>query len=168
MQSYATMYLEVGWLDCRTYFRICTISNDISNSCFRVRIRNKLECGPMPNVMVAVPNIGSALCSTPCTIRLPRRETRWNLQGYPKLPNRSQPLVGRSSPYSEDIWGKHCCLTSFIPIVDTCLSCEDTARHSCAMVPSRVQYISDMHSKFALRPHHVWKYGGHPVCNCWD
>jgi len=24
---------------------------------------------------------------------------------------------------------------------------------------SRVQYISDLHSKFALRPHHVWKYG---------
>jgi len=23
---------------------------------------------------------------------------------------------------------------------------------------SRVQHISDMHSKFALRPHHVWKY----------
>jgi len=23
----------------------------------------------------------------------------------------------------------------------------------------RVQYISDLHSKFALRPHHVWKYG---------
>jgi len=22
-----------------------------------------------------------------------------------------------------------------------------------------VQRISDMHSKFALRPHHVWKYG---------
>jgi len=22
-----------------------------------------------------------------------------------------------------------------------------------------VQYISDLHSKFALRPHHVWKYG---------
>ena len=28
---------------------------------------------------------------------------------------------------------------------------------------SRVQHISDMHSKFALRPHHVWKYGRHPV-----
>jgi len=26
---------------------------------------NKLECGPMPNVMVALPNIGVALCSTP-------------------------------------------------------------------------------------------------------
>jgi len=25
----------------------------------------KLECGPMPNVMAAVPNIGGALCSMP-------------------------------------------------------------------------------------------------------
>jgi len=28
-------------------------------------IQNKLECGPMPNVMAALPNIGGALCSTP-------------------------------------------------------------------------------------------------------
>jgi len=27
--------------------------------------RYKLECGPMPNVMVALPNIGGAVCSTP-------------------------------------------------------------------------------------------------------
>jgi len=27
--------------------------------------RKKLECGPMPNLMVALPNIGGALCSTP-------------------------------------------------------------------------------------------------------
>jgi len=27
--------------------------------------RMKLECGPMPNVMVALLNIGGALCSTP-------------------------------------------------------------------------------------------------------
>ena len=33
---------------------------------------------------------------------------------------------------------------------------------------SRVQYISDLHSKFALRPHHVWKYGIHPICGGWD
>jgi len=26
---------------------------------------DQLECGPMPNVMVALPNIGGALCSTP-------------------------------------------------------------------------------------------------------
>ena len=25
----------------------------------------KLECGPVPNLMVALPNIGGALCSTP-------------------------------------------------------------------------------------------------------
>jgi len=29
---------------------------------------------------------------------------------------------------------------------------------------SRVQHISDLHSKFALGPHHVWKYGRHPIC----
>jgi len=29
-----------------------------------------------------------------------------------------------------------------------------------------VQHISDMHSKFALRPHHVSKYGRHPICDC--
>jgi len=25
-----------------------------------------------------------------------------------------------------------------------------------------VQHVSDLHLKFALRPHHVWKYGRHP------
>jgi len=28
----------------------------------------ELECGPMPNVMVALPNVGGALCSTPQTL----------------------------------------------------------------------------------------------------
>ena len=116
-------------------------------------------------------------------VTLPRRETRWNLQGYPKLVNRSQPLVGRSSPYCGDMWRTYCCLTSFFRIVDMCLSCEDIARQSCAMVPrwqflatflrpvfsaSRVQQVSDLHLKFALRPHHVWKYGRHPICGGWD
>ena len=26
--------------------------------------KKELECGPMPNLMVALPNIGGALCST--------------------------------------------------------------------------------------------------------
>ena len=26
------------------------------------------------------------------------------------------------------------------------------------------QHISDLHSKFALGPHHVSKYGKHPMC----
>jgi len=32
---------------------------------------------------------------------------------------------------------------------------------------SHVQHISD-NVKFALRPHHVWKYGRHPICDGWD
>jgi len=31
----------------------------------RLKIDDILECGPMPNLMVALPNIGGALCSTP-------------------------------------------------------------------------------------------------------
>jgi len=31
-----------------------------------------------------------------------------------------------------------------------------------------VQHISDLHLKFALRLHHVWKYGRHPICDGWD
>jgi len=67
-------------------------------------------------------------------------------------------------------------LKKFFPIVDTCLSCEDMARQSCAMVPrwrffaSRIcsepmssERISDLHSKFALRPHHMPKYGKHAI-----
>ena len=30
-----------------------------------LKTRVKLEYGPMPNVMVALPNIGGAICSTP-------------------------------------------------------------------------------------------------------
>jgi len=66
-------------------------------------------------------------------VTLPRRETRWNLLGCPKLPNRSQPLVAEVHHYCEDVWGRYCCLTNFFPIVDTCLSCEDIARQTCAM-----------------------------------
>ena len=70
-------------------------------------------------------------------------------------------------------------LNNFFPIVDTRLRWEDMARRSCAMVPrwrflvsflgpafpaSRVQHVSDLHSIFALRPHHVLKYSRHPIC----
>jgi len=46
-------------------------------------------------------------------VTLPRCETRWNLQGCPKLANRSQPLVGRSLPYFEGMWRRYWRLTSF-------------------------------------------------------
>jgi len=34
-----------------------------------------------------------------------------------------------------------------------------------AFPASSVQHISDLHSKFALGPHHVSKYGRHPFCD---
>jgi len=47
-------------------------------------------------------------------VTLPRRKTRWNMQGCPKLANRSQPLMGRSSPYCEDV-GDILLLNKFFP-----------------------------------------------------
>jgi len=105
-------------------------------------------------------------------LTVPRHETLWNLQGCPKLPDRSQLQVGQSSPYCEDMWRRYCHLTSFFPIVDTCLSCKDIARQVMRWCPdgdygnflgpafpaSRTQQISDLHSKLALGPHHVSKY----------
>jgi len=32
---------------------------------FGSKRKKKLECGPMPNLMVALPNMGGALCSAP-------------------------------------------------------------------------------------------------------
>jgi len=46
----------------------------------------------------------------------PRRKTRWNLLGCPKLANRSQSLVGRSSPYCEDMCRRYICLTCFFQL----------------------------------------------------
>ena len=38
----------------------------LHNSIIERQVHNQqLECGPMPNVMAALRNIGSALCSTP-------------------------------------------------------------------------------------------------------
>ena len=65
----------------------------------------------------------------------PRRKPRWNLPGCPKQSNRSQPLVGRSSPYCEAMWGEILLSNKFFQMVDTCLSCEDIARQNCATVP---------------------------------
>jgi len=32
---------------------------------------------------------------------------------------------------------------------------------------SRLQHVSDLHPKLALRPHHVWRYGRHPISDGW-
>jgi len=33
---------------------------------------------------------------------------------------------------------------------------------------SRERHVSDLHSKFTLRPHHLWTYGRHPISDRWD
>ena len=93
-----------------------------------------------------------------------------------------QLIAAISEPKFTILWGlvgEILLLNKFFPVVDICLICEDIARQSCAMVPrweflatylgpafsaSRAQHVSDLHSKFALRPHHVWKYGRHQMC----
>ena len=140
----------------------------------------------MPNVMVALPNTGGALCSTPQSLAdahyyMPcsnAANMRKPLK-LPEVPQTPEKTSAASGPKFTISWGhvqEILLLNKFFPIVDTCLSCEDIARQSCGVVPrwrffasflrhvfsvSHVQHILDLHSKFALRPHHVWKYGGH-------
>ena len=143
--------------------------------------------------MAALSNIGGALCSMLQSLadahytrilcsNAAKMQNSLKIAGVPKLTNGSQPLVGQNSPRCYNTWRRYCCIpvTSFFQIVDTCLSCEDIARQSCAMVPrwrlfgdflravfsaSHAQHVSDLHSKFTLRRHHVWKYGRHPICD---
>jgi len=60
---------------------------------------------------------------------------------------------------------------NFFPIVNTYLGCEDI-RQTCAMVPRWRLFASCIfsepsaaHFRHALRPHHVWKYGRHPIAD---
>jgi len=118
-------------------------------------------------------------CSNPAKSRNPLK-----LAGVPQTNETISPASG---PKFTILWGhvEGILLLNkfFFLIVNTCHSCEDIARQSCAMVPrwrffatflhpvfsaSRMPQISDMHSKFALRPHHVWKYGRHPISGRWD
>jgi len=105
----------IAWRRCilflfviHTLLAYCTIS---SYSAFQgCKIVLTLECGPMPNVMAALLNIGSAVCPTPQNWLTPNTgvpcsnaaKTRnpLKLAWVPQITNRSQPLVGRSSPYS--------------------------------------------------------------------
>jgi len=64
-------------------------------------------------------------------------KTRRQLK-FGRVPQTSKTISAASGPnslYCGADWRTYCCLTSFFPIVDTCLSCEDIARQSCAMVP---------------------------------
>jgi len=99
----------------------------------------------MPNVMAALPNIGGALYSTPQSLAdahyyMPcsnAAKTRNQLK-FGGVPQTNEKISAASRPKFTILW-RHLedilLLNKLFPIVDTCLSCEDIARQSCAMVP---------------------------------
>ena len=124
---------------------------------------------------------GWLLLSDVAALTKPRAKTR-NLLKSAGVPQTNEPISAASQPKFTILSGhvgRYCFLT-FFPIVDMCLTCEDIPRESCAMVrrwrlfddlfrpifsARHVQQVSDLHLKFALRPHHVWKYGRYPICD---
>jgi len=91
----------------------------------------------MPNVMVALPNIGGALYSTPQSLAdahyyMPcsnDAKTRNQLK-FGGVPQTNETISAASGPKFTILW-RHLedilLLTNFFPIVDMCLSCEDIA-----------------------------------------
>ena len=124
---------------------------------------------PLFNAAVWLTPITRVPCSNAAKTRNPLK-----LPGVPKLTKRSQPLVGRSSPYYRDMWRRYCCLTSFF---SECRYMPQLRRYSPTKLCDGAQMVifasflrpvfpaSRLHSKFALGPHHVWKYGRHPICS---
>jgi len=82
-----------------------------------------LECGPMPNVMVALSNIGDALCSTPQSLadahyymscsNAAKTRNPLKFAGVPQTTGLMSAAMGRSAPYYGDMWRTYCCLTFF-------------------------------------------------------
>jgi len=120
------------------------------------------------------PLFNAAVWLTPTT-RVPcsNDAKKRNPLKLPGVPQTNERISAASGPKFTILWGhvgEILLLNKFLPIVDMCRSCEDIARQSCGMVPRwrflaiflgpafaarRVQHISDLHSKFALRPRHV-------------
>ena len=81
-------------------------------------------------------------------VTLPRRETRWN---FAWVPQTRQQISAASRPKFTILW-RHVEEISmfnkfFFRFVDTCFSCEDTARQSCAMVPKWRFFVSCIFSQ---------------------
>jgi len=91
--------------------------------------------------------------------------------GVPKTHQQISAASGQSSPYCETMWGRYCCLTIFFRLLIRALVAKtepdkvgNGAEIAIFLRPvfsaSRVQHVSDLHSNFTLRPHHV--VYGHP------
>jgi len=75
------------------------------------------------------------------------------------------------TPLNRQLWFTHALVEKIYPdkVVRWCTDSEFLAifLHP-VFSASRWQHISDLHFKFALRPHYVWKCGSHPICDCWE
>jgi len=150
--------------------------------------KKQLECGSMPSVMVALPNINGALCSTPQSLAdaqyyMPcsnAAKTRNPLK-FAGVPQTTGSISAASRPKCTILWGHVESILMLNKFFSDCRYVPYLLRYSSTKLcdgaqmaifgdflrpvfsASRVQHISDVHSKFALRPHHVCKYGRHPV-----
>ena len=152
----------------------------------------QLECGPMPNVMAAVPNIGGALCSTPQSLadaQYCRSAVQQRCQDAKavEICRGVQLTTGSvstdSGPKFTILWelrveeilrlNKFFSDCRYMPQLRKCSPTKlcDGAQMAIfgdflrpVFSASHVQHISDVHSKFALGPRHVQKYGRHPIC----
>ena len=126
-----------------------------------------LECGPMPNVMAALPNIGGALCSTPQSfavlVLVPRsnaakKRNPLKLAGVPQtnetMSAASGPTCGGNIAAQQVFFQLSIHVSVAKPkVVRWCPNGDFLG----PAFPVRcMQHVSDLHSKSALGPHHVW------------
>jgi len=96
--------------------------------------------------MAALPSIGGSLCSTPqsladahyySAVQYNAAKTRNPLK-FAGVSQTTGPISAASGPKFTALWGHVediLLLNEVFPIIDMCLSCEDRARQSCAMMP---------------------------------
>ena len=85
------------------------------------------------------PLFNAAVWLTPTTrVRCSNAAKTRNPLKFARVPQTNELISAAISPKFTILlghMGRYCCLTTFFPIVDTCLSCKDIVRQSCAMVP---------------------------------
>jgi len=102
-----------------------------------------------------------------------RRPPSWKIENWPYLRTNSPTDLSRysgpNSPYCEHMWRRCCCLRIFFRLSIHALVAKTIVRcypdgvfwHFCVLyfqpTACRVQHIRDMHSKFALKSHDLWK-----------
>jgi len=149
----------------------------------------QLECRPISNVMAALPNVAPSVQRrkvwlTPTT-RVPcsnAAKTRNPLK-FAGVSQTSKPISAANGPKFTILSGHVEEVLLFNKFFSDCRYMPSLRRYGptnlCdgaqmaifwrflhpAFPASRVQHVSDLHHKFALRPHHMWKYGRHPICD---